>query len=139
MKADFTRNTFSPLKHFTRVLMQQGRVQLDADWNEQTAILLRYLQALAADLIGAHGGPAENLGFQISALTTGTPQKPVPNDFHIGVGHYYVDGILCEADTIITYTYMTQPDYPVPTDANVEVVGDRLLGCPGRQRRDLEA
>ena len=34
-RGDFTRDTFNPLKHFSRVLMQQGRVQLDADWNEQ--------------------------------------------------------------------------------------------------------
>jgi hypothetical protein len=33
MKGDFTRNTFVPSKSFSRVLMQQGRVQLDADWN----------------------------------------------------------------------------------------------------------
>ena len=30
MKGDFTRITFNPTKHFSRVLMQQGRVQLDA-------------------------------------------------------------------------------------------------------------
>jgi hypothetical protein len=88
MKADLTRDTFHPLKNFTRVLLQQGRVQLDADWNEQSAILLRYIQALAADLIGPHGGPTANLGFQISDRST--------NDFPITPGHYYVDGILCE-------------------------------------------
>ena len=38
MKGDFSRDTFDPAKQFTRVLMQQGRVQLDADWNEQIAI-----------------------------------------------------------------------------------------------------
>jgi hypothetical protein len=89
MKADFTRNTFDPWKHFTRVLMQQGRVQLDSDWNEQSAILLKYLQALAADLIGAHGGPSADMGFQIADGNIGT-------DFAISPGHYYVDGILCE-------------------------------------------
>jgi len=89
MKADFTRDAFDPLKRFTRVLMQQGRVQLDADWNEQAAILLRYTQALAADLIGPHGGPTANLGFQIA-------DSNVPTDFAITPGHYYVDGILCE-------------------------------------------
>ena len=41
MKADLTRDTFHPLKHYARVLTQQGRVQLDADMNEQAAILLR--------------------------------------------------------------------------------------------------
>src|SRR5207249_3577249 len=98
MKADLTRNTFDPLKHFTRVLMQQGRVQLDADWNEQAAILLRYLQALAADLIGPQGGPAGNLGFGITTYPPSAP-VPMPQDFQVGLGIYYVDGIRCEADS----------------------------------------
>ena len=68
MKGDFTRNTFDPLKHFTRVLMQQGRVQLDADWNEQAAILLHCLQTLAADLIGPHGGPSDIVVNGVSKL-----------------------------------------------------------------------
>jgi len=90
MKADLTRNTFHPFRHFTQVLMQQGRVQLDADWNEQAAILLRYLRSIAADIIGPHGGPSGNLGFRIVALPPATP--PVA-DFAITAGHYYVDGV----------------------------------------------
>ncbi|HEX3531938.1 MAG TPA: DUF6519 domain-containing protein, partial [Thermoanaerobaculia bacterium] len=35
MKGDFSRDTFRKRKHYNRVRMQQGRVQLDADWNEQ--------------------------------------------------------------------------------------------------------
>src|SRR5215831_7419498 len=102
MKADLTRDSFDPFKHYTRVLMQQGRVQLDADWNEQASIVLRYMRSLAADIIGQHGGPADNLGFAISQLTTGQDGKnpvPVQNDFLITAGHYYVDGILCEIDS----------------------------------------
>src|SRR5713101_8841155 len=96
MKADLTRDTFHPLKHYARVLAQQGRVQLDADMNEQAAILLRYLHTLAADLIGLAGGPQNNLGFAIIPLTV----TPVPNppDFQIGFGNYYVNGLLCQAD-----------------------------------------
>ena len=81
MKADFTRNTFHAFRHFTRVLMQQGRVLLDADWNEQAAILLRYLRSMAADIIGPHGGPAGNLGFRIVALPPAAPsvdRTPAP-------------------------------------------------------------
>src|SRR5580658_4778517 len=92
MKADLTRNTFHPLKHFLRVIQQQGRVQIDADWNEQAAILLEYMRSLAADLIGQDGGPSNNLGFQILGLGLGG----LTNDFTICPGHYYVDGILCE-------------------------------------------
>jgi hypothetical protein len=90
MKGDFTRDTFDERNRFTRVLMQQGRVQLDADWNEQVSALLHYLQTLAADLIGPYGGPEQNLGFEISS------DPNLSNDFFIGAGHYYVDGILCE-------------------------------------------
>jgi Family of unknown function (DUF6519) len=105
MKADLTRNTFDPRKHFTRVLMQQGRVQLDADWNEQAAILLRYLQALAADLIGPHGGPTANLGFRIADSNPAT-------DFAISPGHYYVDGILCELASPSVPVPLSQPNQP---------------------------
>jgi hypothetical protein len=112
MKGDFTRNTFNPKNHFARVLMQQGRVQLDSDWNEQSAILLHYLQTLAADLIGPHGGPANNLGFGIQTDDRG-------EDFAIGSGRYYVDGILCENEGAFAgepITYANQPDYPEPPE-----------------------
>lgn len=106
MQGDFTRDSFVPEKHFLRVLMQQGRVQLDADWNEQVSILLHYMQTLAADLIGPHSGPAGACGFAVTALENG--------DFAIGSGRYYVDGILCE-NLDNTSTYNKQPDYPKPT------------------------
>lgn len=96
MKGDLTRNTFDPLRHFDRILMQQGRVQVDADWNEQAAILLHYLQTLAADLIGPQGGPVNNWGLGITPMGS---NPPITDDFRIGLGRYYVDGILCEADT----------------------------------------
>jgi hypothetical protein len=93
MKADFTRDSFNAAKNFTRVLMQQGRVQLDADWNEQTSILLRYLRTLAADIIGPAGAPAAAAGFVIEKLDSAIA---VPNDFIIHPGRFYVDGYLCE-------------------------------------------
>lgn len=115
MKGDFTRNTFDPRNHFTRVLMQQGRVQLDADWNEQAAILLHYLRSLAADLIGPHAGPHGAVGFQIGTSPSGG------DGFSIGTGHYYVNGILIENEEIrdennelVPVTYHTQPGYPDP-------------------------
>lgn len=119
MKADLTRNTFDRRKQFTRVLQQQGRVQLDSDWNEQVAILLHYMQTLAADIIGPYGGPEDNLGFEISfnpAPLSEEEQKTLSEeerrmledlkdgDFTIGKGRYYVDGVLCENESYVTYT-----------------------------------
>jgi hypothetical protein len=105
-RGDFTRDTFDPQRHYSRVLMQQGRVQLDADWNEHVSIQLHYLRALGADLMGPHAAPRTidnkpGEGFAIRA-----------NDstFDITAGHYYVAGILCENDNDCSFD--DQPDYP---------------------------
>jgi hypothetical protein len=126
-KGDFTRDSFDLFKHFSRVLMQQGRVQLDADWNEQTDILLRYLRTLAADVIGPFGGPITGSGFQITS-----PQPQQKEDgFSISSGHYYVDGILIENPDVdeqgqpITVTYKHQPYNPIPDD--LPTTGEVLL------------
>ncbi len=92
MQGDFSRLTFDPRKRFTRVLMQQGRVQLDADWNEQAAILLHYIEQLAADVIGPFGGPEAALGFAIVR----DPASGSASRLKIEAGRYYVDGLLAE-------------------------------------------
>lgn len=94
MKADITRTTFHPDKHYSRVIAQQGRVQIDADWNEQVSISNEYLRRLAMDLIGPCGGPQADLGFAITPIDVGG--GPSATDFAIGPGVYYVDGIRCE-------------------------------------------
>lgn len=106
MKGDFTRDTFDPANHFSRVLMQQGRVTVDADQNEQTAILLHQLRTLAQDLIGPYAAPIIGGGFQLGSDENGA--------LTIGAGRYYVDGILVENDDNRLYT--EQPDYPIPDD-----------------------
>ena len=125
MKGDYSRDTFDPAKHFSRVLMQQGRVQLDADWNEQGAIFLHYLQTLAADLIGAHGGPVDQLGFEIIAISPKTDLTKL-TDLSIGVGRYYVDGILCENYPPVTN--VMQPKSPARTSGGVEIALEMTSG-----------
>jgi hypothetical protein len=115
MQGDYSRVTFDPKRQFTMVLMQQGRVLLDADYNEQTAILLHYLRQLAADVIGPHGGPASDLGFQIFA--DGAAAKI--DKLKIGAGRYWVDGLLCENEAIVTYSD--------PQNAEVSKLGATLL------------
>jgi photosystem II stability/assembly factor-like uncharacterized protein len=65
MKGDFTRFTFRPEKHYRSVRVQQGRVQLDADWNEQADIATHRDDIAAADLIGRQGAPWHGGGFQL--------------------------------------------------------------------------
>ncbi|MDT4331519.1 DUF6519 domain-containing protein [Methylomonas sp. MED-D] len=120
MKGNFSRMTFTPDKQFLRVLMQQGRVQLDADWNEQSAILLHYLQTLATDLIGPYAGPAAAFGFEINSKP-----KPKAGDFNIGPGRYYVDGLLCE-NPAQRLTYLSQPNYRLDEKAGPLQFGSYL-------------
>lgn len=52
MSGDFARVSFNPDRHYTRVLLQQGRVLLEADFNEQSALHHHYLRMLIVDLAG---------------------------------------------------------------------------------------
>jgi hypothetical protein len=106
MHGDFSRDTFDPTRHMSRVLYQQGRVLLDADPNEQTSILLHYLRSLARDIIGPHGMPGGAAGFALELKEVNGERV-----LSIGGGHYYVDGILCENDEE-GLTYTTQRDFP---------------------------
>jgi uncharacterized protein DUF6519 len=106
MKGDFTRNSFDATKRFYRVLMQQGRVQLDADWNEQAAIMLHVLETMIRDIVGPYGGPADNLGFTIFPGGDGNA------DFGYGNGNYYVGGLLCENDAPAEYRASGPPLAP---------------------------
>ena len=56
MKGDFSRTTYRPSRHYTAVLKQQGRVDLDADWNEQAAIHRQQIATRTADVLGLSGG-----------------------------------------------------------------------------------
>ena len=55
MAGDYTRFTFDRSKRYSGVLMQQGRVQLDADWNEAIEIVKQSVRTLAHDTFGPAG------------------------------------------------------------------------------------
>ena len=97
MKGDFSRYRFDPAKHYTAVLEQQGRVQLDADANEQRAIDTYRLATETIDVIGHTGAPKHDAGFAISLRSDNA-------SLLINPGRYYVDGLLCEMRTQIDYT-----------------------------------
>lgn len=108
MKGDFSRDTFNRKNHYRRVLMQQGRVEVDADVNEQVAIEAYVDQTTTLDVIGPSGVPA---------LADGTPSDAfkitldAQANVGIGMGHMYVDGLLVENDDA-AITYLSQPDRP---------------------------
>ncbi|WP_413173192.1 DUF6519 domain-containing protein [Anabaena azotica] len=105
MNGDITRSTFHPKKHYNAVRMQQGRVQLDADWNEQVDIQNYFTQSLAKYVIGDSGVIRNSDSFKIFAAGQDA-------DFTIAAGQMYVNGIICELEQ--NTTYKTQLDYPNP-------------------------
>lgn len=112
MKGDFSRVSFNPLHGFTRVNWQQGRMQLDADANEQQAINLHFVRMLAADLIGPHGGLPGS--FRIE------PDGDLYRGFRIQPGRYYVDGWPAQNVSAVGYRATgkleAQPWFPEPPE-----------------------
>jgi hypothetical protein len=118
MSGDYSRFTDRPKRRYSGVLMQQGRVQLDADWNEQADIVRRRWETQARDTFGASGVPRATTpdGFKISTLAGG--------DLAIAAGRIYVDGKLAELftgeqvgmppGTVYSVSYLHQPFYPDP-------------------------
>ncbi|MFZ0420291.1 MAG: DUF6519 domain-containing protein [Candidatus Sulfotelmatobacter sp.] len=92
MSFDNSRFTFDPWRNFSGVVMEQGRVQLDADWNEWLAEVSRRIQANTLDIMGHAVYPATTpYAFLITVSSSGGK-----NSISIGPGRMYVDGLLAE-------------------------------------------
>ncbi len=92
MAFDNSRYTFDPTNDYSGVVMQQGRVQLDSDWNEWLAELRRRAQAGTLDILGRAVYPVTTpFAFLITASSSGGK-----NTISIGPGRLYVDGLLAE-------------------------------------------
>ncbi len=121
MSFDCSRFTFNAWNDFLGVVMQQGRVQLDADWNEWVAQMIRRIQTGTLDT------------FDRTVVPRGTPDgfriELGKGQLTIGMGRIYVDGILVEnhgggklqwdpqrAEQIGSEAidYLHQPYYPAP-------------------------
>src|SRR5262245_29673826 len=113
MRADFSRLTFDRpddhKKHYAGVLHQQGRVWLDADWNEDVLTRLRQNQEENLDVIGPCGTPEDpGTAFEIC------PTDPISPNGDFGIkggagakGHYYVHGVLAQLEAYTTFFQQT--------------------------------
>ncbi|MCU1264368.1 MAG: hypothetical protein JWM21_686 [Acidobacteria bacterium] len=124
MPGDYSRFTFKRENQYSGLLKQMGRVELDADDNEQLAIQHYRDQTEAIDVIGQSGVPKKNGGFSIGVASGG-------QNLTISAGRLYVDGLLCELDVATTYTsqpYLPNPEFVVanspPTSQHVNIQPD---------------
>src|SRR3569623_3303572 len=97
MSGDFSRVRFDPRVDIAGGMMQHGRVQRDADWNEWVAVLERRLRAETVDTFGVHVTPG------VSGVAVVSPQTPdafkldaTGGAITSGRGRMYVDGLLAE-------------------------------------------
>ncbi len=126
---DLTRSTFRPFRHYSGVRMQQGRVQLDADWNEQLDLAAHRDRTESRDVIGATGVPKVGGGFELTV-------SPDGKDLLLSPGHAWVGGHLCEVDgeatavtgtpstTSVTVASLVLDGAELAPDSWVEIVGD---------------
>src|SRR5687767_12091477 len=102
MSGDYTRFTFRSRKDYSSVLKQQGRVDLDADFNELIEIVDRRWRSETIDIMGRCVVPAGR------GCGSESDEEPPPElspfsiiptaigAFNIGIGRMYVDGIQVE-------------------------------------------
>jgi Family of unknown function (DUF6519)/Right handed beta helix region len=97
MSADISRVRFDPLRDFAGVVLQQGRLLLDADFNELVALLDRRLRAETSDLT-SFGPDPDHAG--VAWVPRQTPDAfrvtLSGGTLSIGRGRMYVDGLLAE-------------------------------------------
>jgi photosystem II stability/assembly factor-like uncharacterized protein len=109
MHGDFSRLPARP-RRYDGVYLQQGRMLLDADWNEQTDLTRARLEEALADLVGT-GSP--DRGGVVHANDDGTVE--------LRWGRIHVDGAQAHllpddelAPTAAAFVYEHQADYPQP-------------------------
>jgi Family of unknown function (DUF6519) len=117
MKGDFSRIRFNPSRQYSSVLKQQGRVDLDADSNEQRFIDERMRTTINTDVIGRWGAPEDDAGFAIEISG---------NDILIGPGRFYADGILVENPSAVPYD--KQPWLIEPSSSAQDLLDQLLRG-----------
>jgi hypothetical protein len=112
MKGDLSRSTYRSSNHYSSVRLQQGRVLLDADWNEQADIGMHVDRTTTGDVVGVCGAPKhapnEFKHFKVAVEENG-------RDLRIAPGRIYVDGILCENEDPNGTLFTQQVDFPGAT------------------------
>jgi hypothetical protein len=145
MGADNTRFTFNAARDYAAVVKQQGRVDLDADWNEHVDMVDRRWRAETIDIAGrcvvAKDTPD---AFKIEGSVA---------TFKIHRGRFYVDGLLAEnhgkepfdvLDAALDEMrssqplgYDAQPYFPTPTPLPLAQGGPHLVYVDVWRQREV--
>jgi Family of unknown function (DUF6519) len=108
MASDRARVSYDPSRRWRGVIAQQGRVTVEADWNEAAMIGEERDRQVTLDVIGPAGTP--DRGY---AVTAAPPRRersdPALDDLAIGPGTLYLGGERLDLTDKVRYS--AQPDW----------------------------
>jgi len=108
MASDRARVSYDPSRKWRGVIAQQGRVTVEADWNEAAMIGEERDRQVALDVIGPVGTP--DRGYAVTAARPrGERSGSAPGDLRIGPGTLYLGGE--RLDLTEQVRYVAQPDW----------------------------
>jgi len=113
--SDRARISFDSSRHWRGVVNQQGRVTLEADTNEATAIAVAERRAELIELVGPCGTPDD--GYKVLPGPSGS----TAGDLSIQAGTMYVGGERMVLEAAVDYE--TQQDW-------IDGAGDQLWSAP---------
>ena len=141
MSRAISRETFNELKNYLGVYMQQGRVILDSDWNENQDIAVSFTRRMGREALG-DGSP--NRGFAIDPVFPPPPSLILSQLDTTGLDFNEAIGAIigaCLADLLSLMLYMIFGpllfflDFPGDSIDNFETVNGWTLSSPqGRIR-----
>ena len=108
MAGDRARVSYDPSRKWRGLTAQQGRVTVEADWNEAAEIAEERDRQLTLDVVGPVGSPDQ--GYAVTTVpATGGPPGSTPGDVFIAPGTLYVGGQRLDLDAQVDYAW--QPDW----------------------------
>jgi hypothetical protein len=113
MGSDRARISYDPSRKWRGLVAQQGRVTVEADWNEAAAIEAVEDRAVTLDVVGPVGTP--DGGYAVTATgpgsppASGSPPGSTEGDLSVGPGTLYLGGERLDLDTAVDLA--NQPDW----------------------------
>jgi hypothetical protein len=109
MASDRARVSFDPSRKWRGLVAQQGRVTVEADWNEAAAIQALSDRLITLDIIGPLGTP--DGGYAVTAGASTSPPGGGPGPLTVGTGTVYVGGVRLDLDQEVELDGTPQPDW----------------------------
>src|SRR6478672_9061012 len=98
MGSDRARVSYDPSRHYRGVVYQQGRVTLEADWNEAETIAAEVNREQLLDIVGPSGTPDD--GYRVVPVVNSDGNAT--GDLTVSAGTLYVGGerMVLDPDTM---------------------------------------